>query len=881
MGLNAGDKLGPYEIVAPLGEGGMGEVYRARDGRLNRSVAIKVICLATSDAERLRRFEQEARSIAALNHPNILAVYDVGTHDETPYLVTELLEGETLRERIEKGPVPGRKTVQISSEIAHGLAVAHEHGIVHRDLKPENIFLTKDGHTKLLDFGLAKMEAAVVGSDSITRTMSQTAPGVVMGTVGYMSPEQVRGDIVDYRSDIFSFGAVLYEMLAGKRAFSGGSSVETMNAILTAEPSEIDPASKISPGLDRIVRHCLEKNPGDRFQSARDLTFALGALSGSEATMALKAAPVQSRDRKLLWGIGALAVLALAAVAFFATGRNVRPERMEFAMSIPGAVSHLALSPDGTMLAYVSPDEETGVGMIYIQRVGEPSSTRLDGTEDASYPFWSPDNSHVGFFAGGKLKKIAVAGGAPQVLARVLSPRGGSWGKKNVIIYAPEAGSPIWRVDADGTGAAPLTAGIKAEFDVSHRWPVFLPDGDHFLFWAGDFGERPDDRTSGIYISSLAAKRKDLLVLSHSNPGYANGELFYADDKSELVAVSANLPDGSAQGRPSLVAPQVGYHPSTYLAAFTVGHNGTVVFNTGSGAPNSQLTWYDRSGKELGRVGDIAILSNPNLSTGGTRTTFDLADPRTKNVDVWTRDLERGYSARFTFDPAEETTGVWSRDGKWIAFRSASAAARGIHVKNSNGLEQDKLLARRPNGAFDLLPNSWSVDDSQILATGQYVGGGTQLVVVNVKDGSVTPFLQTRSNQRSAQISPDNKWVAYETDESGEWEVYVTTYPVPSGKLQVSRSGGKQPRWRADGKEIFYIDSQGMLIAVPITVEGSLSTGRPEPLFGVHTRPPISSTDLYMYDVSPDGRRFLVNRYVKPPQIQPLSVILNATSGNK
>jgi Tol biopolymer transport system component len=277
-------------------------------------------------------------------------------------------------------------------------------------------------------------------------------------------------------------------------------------------------------------------------------------------------------------------------------------------------------------------------------------------------------------------------------------------------------------------------------------------------------------------------------------------------------------------------------------------------------------------------VGEVAILSNPNLSVDGKRTSFDLANPRTKNVDVWTIDLERGTSARFTFDPAEETIGVWSRDGKWIAFRSSADNMQGIHLKNSNGLEQDKLLALRPNGSYDLLPNSWSVDDSQLLATAQNTGGGSQLVLVNVKDGSVTPFLPSKNNQRSGQISPDNKWVAYETDETGDWEVYVTTYPVPGGKLQVSRNGGKQPRWRADGKEIFYIDASGKLVAVPITVEGSLSTGKPELLYAIDTRPPLSSTDLFMYDVSPDGKRFLVNRYQNPAHVPPLNIILNSTS---
>jgi len=356
MGLSSGEMLGPYEIVAPLGEGGMGEVYRARDSRLDRSVAIKVVCLATSDAGRLLRFEQEARSIAALSHPNILAIFDVGTHDDTPYLVTELLEGETLRERLNKGPLPVRKAVQIGSQIAHALAAAHERGIIHRDLKPENIFLTKDGQTKLLDFGLAKMEAAAAGSgsDSVTRLSAATQPGVVMGTVGYMSPEQVRGDVADHRSDIFSFGAVLYEMLGGKRAFAADSSVETMTAILKSEPPEISPEAKIPLGLDRIVRHCLEKNPDDRFQSARDLTFALGALSGSDATAAISTVRPQRREHRLLWLLAGVAIVALAAAIYFVSRPTVTAERMQFGIPVPAEVSHLHLTSFSTPLPKIS-----------------------------------------------------------------------------------------------------------------------------------------------------------------------------------------------------------------------------------------------------------------------------------------------------------------------------------------------------------------------------------------------------------------------------------------------------------------------------------------------------------------------------------------------
>ena len=882
MGLIAGEKLGPYEIVAPLGEGGMGEVYRAHDSRLERSVAIKVISLAASDAGRLHRFEQEARSIAALSHPNILAIFDVGTHDNTPYLVTELLEGETLRERLAKGALPVRKAVQIGSHIAHALAAAHERGVVHRDLKPENIFLTKDGHTKLLDFGLAKIEAAASGADpeSVTRLTAATQPGVVMGTVGYMSPEQVRGDVADHRSDIFSFGAVLYEMLGGKRAFACDSSVETMTAILKSEPPEISPEAKIPPGLDRIVRHCLEKNPDDRFQSARDLTFALGALSGSETTATLSAVRPRRRDRRLLWMTASIAVLALAAAAYFASRPTAAATRMEFSIPVSGEVSNLALSPDGSMLAYVLPDEDSGEGVLFVQQVGSPIAVRLQGTEGAMYPFWSPDNAYVAFFSGTKLKKIPVSGGTPQVLASVLAPRGGSWGKKNVIIYSPDAGGPLWRVDADGTGANPLTGKLFEKSQTSHRWPVFLPDGDHFLFWTGDFNEGSNDRTTGIYLSSLAAKDKTLVTLARSNPGYSQGQVFYVDDKFALEAVAVDVASGKVAGRPRRVADQVGRNPSTYWGAFAVAENGTVVFHLGSGSPLSRLTWVDRQGAVLGTVGESGNLSNPTLSPDGSRITVDIADPRGKNIDVWTYDVQRGLSARFTFDPAEETTGVWSRDGKMIAYRSA-VTGDVLRLKNANGLERDRGLVPTLPDAFDLVPNSWTLDDAQILCTSDSVSGVSKLVLISVKDKKVTELLPGIGSRRNGQISPDGKWVAYEADESGNWEVYISPFPATGGKLQVSRGGGREPRWRADGKEIFYLDPRGTVLATPVTVEGALSTGDPVSLFSARGRSYVSSTDFFTYDASPDGKRFLVNRYQKPAQIPPLNIILNATSENK
>ena len=891
MAVAAGQKLGPYEIQAHVGEGGMGEVYRARDSRLNRSVAIKILPASmVDDPARMHRFEQEARTVAALNHPNILSVYDVGVQDGTPFLVMELLEGETLRERLNRGPLGVRKSVEVGLQVAHGLAAAHERGIVHRDLKPENIFITRDGHTKLLDFGLAKA-TAIAATAKTSGNMSeltmqtaqtmQTEPGVVMGTAPYMAPEQVRGEVVDHRADIFSFGAVLYEMLSGKRAFSGDTAVEIMTAILKTEPPELDLEHlKVPPSLDRIVRHCLEKNPSDRFQSARDLTFALGALSGSDSTSALRAQTV-SRRKIPLWTLAAAAILlvVLAATLGYVVTRSPKPERMEFAIPVAAEVGHIAISPDGSMLAYVAVDENSGEGVIYVQEIGSPSAAQLYGTNGATYPFWSPDDNYIGFFAQGKLKKISSSGGTAQVLASARQPRGGSWGRKGVIIYAPDSGGPLWRVDSDGTDAGPLTDKTYGEKGVSsHRWPVFLPDGDHFLFWGGDFDESPDDKKSGIYWSSISDRgHKKLVTLAISTPGYSRNHLFYVGGKGALIEVPIDASSGTVTGKPRVIAPQVGRHPSTYWGAFTVALNGTVVMHQGTGASQSQLIWYDRSGKELGKVSDAGLLANPDLSPDGRRVAFDVADMKGKNIDVYIDDLLHGGSTRFTFDPAEETTPVWSRDGKDIAYRSASGAI--LRLKNSSGFEGDRGISPNVAGGVDLMPNSFTPDDRQLLMTSISNTGGSALYIIDLKDQKIIPLLADRNNKSNGQISPDGKWVAYESDESGEWEVYISPFPNGGGKLQVSRDGGMDPRWRGDGKEIFYLDSQGNLISVSVDSEGTLSAGTPKTLFQSHARSNVSSSDLFSYDVTPDGQRFLIDRYVKPPETPPLSIILNAVSG--
>ena len=893
MPLPSGTKLGPYEIQSLIGAGGMGEVYRAHDTRLGRDVALKILPeFLARDQERLHRFAQETRVVASLNHPNIVAIYDVGQHNGVPFLVSELLEGESLRAALEHGSLSQRKIIEYSTQITQGLAAAHEKGIVHRDLKPENLFIVRDGRAKILDFGLAKLaetQAAEVDPNAATLTHSPTALGVVMGTAGYMAPEQVRGQAIDPRTDIFAFGAVLYELLTGVRAFRRETTAETMTAVLKDDPPPFaDSGHGVAPALDRIVRRCLEKDPEQRFQSAKDLSFALNVLSGSDssgAARALEAAP--GPWRFWMWSAAACALLIALGGGWFFTHRSSPEPRLQFSISVPGDASQQTLSSDGRMLAFVSPDDRTGVPMLFVQRVGSAGAVELSGTEGASYPFWSPDAAFVGFFAGGKLQKIGARGGAPQTLAKVSYPRGGSWGAKDVIVYAPHPGGPLWRVNADGTGNEVLSEATMTQSEASQRWPFFLPDGDHLLFLAANFGNPDDPSTTTICLTSLSDKgRKMQLLSAKSNPQFAAGHLFYVDDKKSLRAAALDVSGGKLSGESRIVVDTVGYQPSIFRGAFAVAAEGTLAYSASAAAARSQFTWVDKYGREMSHVGLPGVQANPAISPEGERLAADITDLAANNLDIWIFELGKGTSTRFTFDPAEETTPVWSHDGKTIAYRGI-AGGGGISIKKASGLEPEKNIIHLNRsttvlnvpGGYDLIPNSWSPDDRQILCSLQIAAGngpGSALVLVPLDGSAPKRFLPARGSETNGQISPDGKWAAYASNESGTWEIYVTTYPGAVGKWQVSRGGGTEPRWRGDTKELYYLNPTGMLMSVQVEGGALFSSGVPAALFQVRGRAAISSTDLYSYDVTKNGERFIVNEYLKPDVVTPLTLLLHA-----
>ncbi|HKF40568.1 MAG TPA: hypothetical protein VKB21_05750, partial [Candidatus Acidoferrum sp.] len=591
--------------------------------------------------------------------------------------------------------------------------------------------------------------------------------------------------------------------------------------------------------------------------------------------------PRSAKRTWLPWAAVGLVFVALISISLLLLRTAPQASRLEFALPLQQEVSHLAISPDGQMLAFVSPDDATGSDMLSVMRVGAASATVLPGTEGATYPFWSPDDAYVAFFADGKLKKVAASGGVPQAITTAVDGRGGSWGKQG-IIFSPDAVGWLSFVNPDGSGFAPVTDKVfDGTKEASHRWPVFLPDGDHFLFLSGTF---TDAAQSAVYLGSLSHKEKTFVVKAQSNPGYANGYFFYLDDKKSLRAVRMDL-SGKVSGDAQIIADLVGYQPSTYWSAFSVSANGAVVYNPTIGAGLSVLTWYDRSGRETGHLGNMGVISNPLLSPDGTRVAVDIADAKAGNVNLWISDLKTGTSSPFTFDASEDDAAVWSRDQNWIAYRSTVSSFTQIYSKQVHGVLSPKLVfdARSSPSKIDwesdLVPNSWSLDSKEILCTMQPVAASSYLALIPTEGGKLTPFLKTAFSTTNGEISPDGKWVAYASNESGDWEVYVTTFPGAAGKWQVSRGGGAEPRWRADGKEIFYIGPKSTITAAPVsTAEGTFASGNPVPLFQTQLRAPVSSSDLFTYDVTKDGQRFLVNRYTRPPNVTPVRIVLNSTA---
>ena len=896
--LSSGTKLGRYEIRAKVGEGGMGEVYRARDEKLNRDVAIKILPVAFSqDPERLLRFEQEAQAVGALNHPNILSVYDVNTHDGAPYVVSELLEGESLRDRMTGAALPQRKAIEYALQIANGLAAAHEKGIVHRDLKPDNLFITKDDRVKILDFGLAKLVQSAdknkAQTDVPTRKV-HTDPGTVMGTVGYMSPEQVRGQQVDHRSDIFSFGAVLYEMLSGRRAFHRDSAVESLNAILKDDPPELtETSAKINPALDRIVRRCLEKKPERRFHSAHDLGFALEALtapSDSSLKTVTSAAVTQNqtgsgmlgllRNAWLGWVVaGAFVLLTLGlAWAYFARPSTSDARVMRLSILPPEKATLIAgqaptVSPDGAHLVFVVTDA-TGRTVLYLRALDSLAAQPLVGTEGGAWPFWSPNSRELGFFAGGKLKKIDIAGGQPVTLADAPVPRGGAWNQDGVIIFTPAPPAPILRISAAGGGPTPLHS-VDMEHGEFPRWfPQFLPDGRHYLFLSG--GSRKTG-TRVIGIASLDSQEVKSVLTTDFTAVYAKPGYLLFRREAMLMAQRFDADRLEVSGDPFPVAEQIGFDGITYQTLVSASDQGVLAYQS-LGAGKTQLVWFDRADKKLGVVGAPGDYSDLALSPDDKRLAFFQVDPDTGNADIWLMDLASGAPSRFTFDPAVDFTPIWSPDGERIVFASLREGAPNLFQKMADGSGQEDSLYKSP---LAKLPSDWSTDGRFLLCGTVDPKTRYDLWVLSVGDHKWEPFWQTPANESRAMFSPNGRWVVYESDESGKKEIYVQSFPASGAKWQISVSGGSQPRWRRDGKELFYLGGDRKITAVEVNTEApTFAHGTPRALFETRiSKGEDRAGDQYV--VTSDGQRFLVNTVAEEGAYTPINVVLNWTAGLK
>jgi serine/threonine protein kinase len=885
--------ISQYTIVSKIGAGGMGEVYRARDARLNREVAIKILpAKLSNDPDRLKRFEQEARATSALNHPNILTIYDIGTHEGSPYIVAELLEGEELRDQLNGAVLPERKALDYAQQITQGLAAAHHRGIVHRDLKPGNLFITTDGRAKILDFGLAKLRPPrnEINSSEIATEKQITDPGTVLGTVGYMSPEQVRGQPVDHRSDIFSFGAILYEMLSGRRAFRRETMAETMTAILKEEPVELtETNAKINPALERIVRRCLEKQPERRFQSGSDLGFAIEALStpsGSQQVPAALSSEGQSiaRGRSLRqWLLIAAAVfLVLALLASLPLAiahlRESPAETRIIKLSVPApeksTFGNLAVSPDGSLLAFTA--ATSGKVQLWVRALDSLTAQPLPGTEGARYPFWSPDNRWIGFFAGGKLKKVAASGGPVQTLCDAGIAGGGTWSRNGVILFTT-LGYGVYRIAASGGDPTLLAALDRSKREWNYNSPSFLPDDRHFLY----FIQSGTPGAAGVFVGSIDGSLKQQLLAINTNGIYAasgrndGGYLLFMREGA-LLAQPFDVKQLKLTGEPIPVAEHIGTDSTFSQGNFSASLNGVLVYDGSVDRASKQLVWVDRDGKQIRSLGKIGGWSQPALSPNEKRVAVDRDQPGGTR-EVWLYDAEGGNASRFTFDPADNTTPIWSPDGTQIVWGSNRNVTYDIYEKAANGSGRDEMLYSSNNVK---VATDWSRDGRYIVFYELDPKTKRDLWVLPMTgDRKPWPFLATDANEVGAKLSPDGQWLAYASDESDKYEVYVQSFPSGGGKRQISTNGGIGPRWRGDGKELYYDTPDGALMAVDVNLGKGFENGAPHKLFEFRSGNGLIT--VAPYAASADGQKFLLNMLVDESGGAPLTVVINWTTALK
>jgi serine/threonine protein kinase/Tol biopolymer transport system component len=867
----------------------MGEVYRAHDTRLGRDVAIKVLASHLSSSPELKqRMEREARAISALNHPHICHLYDIGSHDGTDFLVMEFFEGETLAARLRKGPLPLAEIFKIGIAIADALAIAHRQGIVHRDLKPGNIMLTPAG-AKLMDFGLAKplnLHAGAGSSSSLpsftaAATLSGPSPltpltsaGTIIGTIQYMSPEQIEGKEADARCDIFALGAVLYEMATGERPFEGKSQISLASAILESTPPAISTVVPLAPpAFEHVVATCLQKNPEQRFQTAHDVKLELQWIaSGSSSAVGPIAVPHTSRSRPLIWAAALVVAVAAGVLAGFfmrpsspalPSIRTVINPPEKTTVNLTGDFAGPpVLSPDGKSVAFTAAGSD-GKSQIWVRPLNKLEAHELPDTMGAFFPFWSPDSRSLAFFADGKLKTVDLEGGSAQTVCDVALGRGGAWSAGSVILFSPNPSAPLFQVNASGGTPVPLTK-LDVEKHTSHRFPFFLPDGKHFLYVAINH-DASKSANDAVYYASLDGTENKLLFHSQSNAIYADGFLLFARG-DELLAQPFDPVKGSLGGEPHSVATGVMNDVSTWHMDASASNGGVLVFGTGGNA-DLQLVWMDRATKQVTSIADkLGDVEAAAISPQGDRVALQV---NSGENDIWSLDLARGVRTRLTFGPVANNTPVWSPDGKWIAYSSLRNSKWAILRKPSDGSGTEELLLSDDQ---QIIPTDWSHDGKYLI----YMRAAPPVqyeVMALPLQGERKPIVLVRVGGMG-KLSPDGRWLAYMSKESGNLEVYVVPFGGGQGKWQVSASGGLRPSWSGDGKELYYADPVFNVYAVPVKVVGdALQFGTPRGWVTGWSTPPV-----FFYDVAPGSKKILLDR-VSQQVNQSITVVSNFTEG--
>ena len=868
MTITPGTRLGPYEIVAPIGAGGMGEVYRARDTRLDRSVAIKILPAEFAKNGHLKiRFEREAKTISQLSHPNICTLFDVGDN----YLVMELLDGETLADRLSRGPLPLADVLKFGIQITDALGRAHRSGIVHRDLKPANVMLTKSG-AKLLDFGLAKTTSGIVDIAGPTQHRSLTQEGTIVGTFQYMAPEQLEGAEADARTDIFSLGAVLYEMTAGKRAFDGKTKTSLIAAIVSGQPRPISEMQPLTPpALEHVIRKCLEKDPDARWQSAQDVAEELRWIGEGQSAAA-------ARPAAAAWPlIAAAAVLALVIGTLIGAWTIIRrrsPERITYSeinplenTSFVFDNSPAVLSPDGSRIVFLAKPKD-GAALLYVRSLDRPDAQPLRGTENALFPFWSPDSRFIAFFADGRLKRIVANGGTPDSLAAAPTGRGGAWTTDDTIIYAPTPASGLYRIPAGGGEARQITALNIERGDTSHRFPVLLPDSRHFLAYVQGVTEG-----GNILLSSIDGKEQRIVVTAAAGVAFAPPDYVLFVRDRELRAQRMDLKTFNLIGESTPLAGQIQVSGNLNFANVSASTNGVLTYVSGASSTLSLLAFFDAAGKQLGTIGDPAEQLDPRIAPDGHAVLCSRTDPN-GNSDIFAIDLRRNVTSRITFSPANEFAPVWSPDSKRVIYTSFEKRPGDLFVKRVEGSGPGEPLVvdkRRK------IASQWTADGRYIIYNAISPGSQWDVEAFSIADKKTIPLVHGPAAEVLGQVFPDGRWLAYVSDESARSEVYVQGFPDAGEKWQISGGGGTMPLWSADGHQIYYVASDGAIMAVAVHTGSTFLADTPHRLFAPAIRL-VTGVTRRQYDISRDGR-FLVDINLSQPQVMPgITLVQNWTA---